>query len=390
MRPALIDHATGAFRNIFGQEPRYCSSAPGRVNLIGEHTDYNDGFVLPMAIDRSICMVGTPRDDGLVVIHSADLNETVQIDLADASHNPHHPWSDYIVGVALWLRRLKPSAGGAEIVVRGDIPLGAGLSSSAALEVAAAFLLRIMYDLRIGNSALAQLCQQVENEFVGVRCGIMDQFVSTSAQKNHALLIDCRSLETRHIRLPESVAALVCDTGVKRKLASSEYNLRRSQCEEGTTYLSRYLPDVTALRDVSPETFDRYKAHIPEPARSRCHHVVSENDRVLKAVAALDKNDLPTFGKLLYESHMSLKNDYDVSCPELDAVVDICAEADGVYGGRMTGAGFGGSAICIVEREHLSALEARIRTEYPRFTGRNPGILVTGAEAGATGEKMTT
>jgi galactokinase len=272
---------------------------------------------------------------------------------------------------------------GANLLINSDIPNGAGLSSSAALEMATAHALLALSSIAMPALEIIHACHDAEFEFVGVHCGIMDQFISCLAKKNHALFLDCQSLQYEHIPVPARCKLVVCDTGVKRHLAASEYNIRRQQCSEGAQQLSYVLPSVKTLRDVSVKQFEEHKGRLGDVIRKRCRHVIYENERVLNSIPALRKDDLSDFGKLMYQSHMSLKNDYEVSCTELDAVVDICAEVEGVYGARMTGAGFGGAAICLVENEQASAVVGRLEVEYPRMTGRKPTIQVCTIEDGA-------
>jgi len=382
-RAALIEVAIDRFRKAFGGVPGVVASAPGRVNLIGEHTDYNEGFVLPIAVGHSIAIAARPREDNRLVVRSETFDATVEVSLEAISQNDRQPWVNYIAGVALLIRQTGNSFVGADLCIMGDIPPGAGMGSSAALEVAAAFIFRLLNNVRMYDRELVILCQQAENEFVGVQCGIMDQFVSAFAEVGCALFIDCRSLEFNPVRFPAGVSVIVCDTGVRRELAGSEYNRRREECAHGTKLLAEILPGTRALRDVPPAEFEKHRSLLPQMIQKRCRHVISENERVLKAVEALERNDLSTFGKLMYESHMSLKRDYEVSCPELDAVVDICAESDGVFGARMTGAGFGGSAVCLVANSHIEETTTRLSREYPLKTGKTPLILVCDVDGGA-------
>jgi len=272
---------------------------------------------------------------------------------------------------------------GANLLINSDIPNGAGLSSSAALEIATAYALLALNKIALPPTEVIQSCHNAEFEFVGVHCGIMDQFISCMGKKDRALFLDCESLKYEHVKIPFGCKLIVCDTGVKRHLAGSEYNIRRQQCSEGAHQLSFVLPSVKTLRDVSVKHFEQHKRKLGDVIRKRCRHVIYENQRVLQSVSALKKNDLSEFGKLMYQSHMSLKNDYEVSCAELDAVVDICAEVDGVYGARMTGAGFGGAAICLVESNKAEEVVKRLQREYPEKTGRKPTIQVCTIEDGA-------
>jgi len=272
---------------------------------------------------------------------------------------------------------------GLNAALTSDVPIGAGLSSSAAVEVATAYAWQVLGGLELDRVRLA-LCQRAENEFVGMNCGIMDQFISALGQRDSALLIDCRSLDYELVPIPARTAVVVADTRVRRDLVASEYNARRRECEEGVRLLQRYLPGITALRDVSPAQFAEYQARLPDGVRQRCRHVVHENDRVLRAVAALRAGDLDTFGQLMDESHASLRNDYEVSCPELDALVMAAWRVAGVYGSRMTGAGFGGCTVSLVDEGAVEAFRERVASAYQAATGIAPEIYVCRAEAGVS------
>jgi galactokinase len=268
-------------------------------------------------------------------------------------------------------------------VIKGDIPRGAGLSSSAALEVASAYAFLTLINDALPEIDVIKLCQKAENDFVGVKCGIMDQFISCLGKKNHALKIDCRSLAYEHVLFPAGVRLIVCDTTVKRALASSEYNRRREECNTGVVAFARHMPEVRKLRDVTLQQLCLYEAELDPVIFRRSRHVIAENDRVERSVTALRDGDLELFGKLMYESHLSLRNDYEVSCSELDTVVDICSAVEGVLGARMTGAGFGGCAICLVREPQSENVIDRLLQEYPERTGKTPGIVSCTFENGA-------
>jgi galactokinase len=379
----IIFDTAQAFKTKFGHPPSHIASAPGRVNLIGEHTDYNNGYVFPVAINRETVIAASPRNDRRLLLHAHNFNATVEVPLSKLERTREQSWSNYSKGVASVLQGKGKRITGANLLINSDIPNGAGLSSSAALEMATAHALLALSNITMPALEIIHVCHDAEFEFVGVHCGIMDQFVSCVGKKNHALFLDCQTLQYEHIPVPARCKLVVCDTGVKRHLAASEYNIRRQQCSEGAQQLSYVLPSVKTLRDVSVRQFEEHKGRLGDVIRKRCRHVIYENERVLNSIAALRKNDLSDFGKLMYQSHMSLKNDYEVSCTELDAVVDICAEVEGVYGARMTGAGFGGAAICLVENEQADAVARRLEVEYPRMTGRKPTIQVCTIEDGA-------
>ncbi|MGA9347835.1 MAG: galactokinase [Anaerolineae bacterium] len=369
------------FAEIFGGEPAAVVRAPGRVNLIGEHTDYNDGYVLPVAIDRSVLVAAAPRDDRQVVIHALDFGESATFSLDDIEHDQAKIWSNYQRGVAYFLEERGIKLPGLNALVVGDVPIGSGLSSSAAVEVSMAYTWQVLSGFELSRVELALLCQRAENEFVGMNCGIMDQFVSALGQRHHALLIDCRSLHYQPVPLPAE-AAVIADTMKRRGLVDSEYNTRRQECEEGVRILQRYLPQVQALRDVSTDQFVEYKGQLPEKVRQRCHHIIYENERVLKGVAALQAGDLAAFGRLMNESHASLRDDYEVSCLELDIMAEAAWKVDGVYGSRMTGAGFGGCTVSLVAEGAIEDFRAQVAATYEEATGIVPQIYVCRAEDG--------
>jgi galactokinase len=377
------------FLGIFGHELATVVRAPGRVNLIGEHTDYNDGYVLPVAIDRSILMAAAPRPDRQVVLHALDFDQRAEFSLDDIQHDARHPWSNYQRGVAFFLQKQGFELPGMNAVISGDIPVGSGLSSSAAVEVAAAYTWQVLSGFPLSRVELALLCQRAENEFVGMKCGIMDQFISALGRRGHALLIDCRTLEHELVRLGSgegspgpSATIVVCDTMKRRGLVDSEYNARRQECEEGVRLLQKHLPGIKALRDVSPAQFERYQGALPEVVRRRCRHIVYENERVLQSVGALKRGDLATFGRLMDESHVSLRDDYQVSCRELNVMVEAAWRVEGVYGSRLTGAGFGGCTVSLAAGEAVERFRAHVAAEYQAATGVEPQIYVCAVEDG--------
>jgi len=353
------------------------------VNLIGEHTDYNDGFVMPVALDFSTWVHLTPLEQHRLRIFSENFNEEVEVDLDDRNLAARGHWSDYPVGVAVVMERAGHRLRGASLRIRGDVPIGSGLSSSAAIEVATACALTANSGLKIDPRELALLCQRAENEFVGARVGIMDQFVSLFGQAQHALLLDCRSLEFRLLPLPDNVRLIICNTMVKHELASSAYNERREQCEAGVQTLARFYPNVRALRDVTIEQLEDHRAELSEVIYRRCRHVITENARVIEAGEALEEHDLSRFGRLMGESHVSLRDDYEVSAVELDLMVELAQKVDGVYGARMTGGGFGGSTVNLVKEEQADEFRARVAEGYERVTGLKPEVYVTNAGNGA-------
>jgi galactokinase len=357
--------------------------APGRVNLIGEHTDYNDGFVMPAALDLSVFVRVWPREDRKLDIRSENFDDQVVFDLDEPNPAPRRHWSDYAIGVAVTLERAGYRLRGAFLQIRGEVPVGSGLSSSAAVEVATACALTANSDLSIDKRELALLCQRAENEFVGARVGIMDQFTSLFGEAQRALLLDCRSLEYKLLPLPDTVNLVICNTMVKHALASSAYNERRAQCEAGVRHLAQFLPNVKALRDVTIEQLKQFGRDLPEVVYRRCRHVITEDARVLAAGEALEQHDLHRFGELMAESHHSLRDDYEVSSRELDLMVALAQGVEGVYGARMTGGGFGGSTVNLVDTRQVEAFKQTVSQAYQRITNLKPEIYVSEPANGA-------
>jgi galactokinase len=370
------------FRRLFGQEPRLFR-APGRVNLIGEHTDYNDGLVMPAAIDLSCWVAIAGRGDRRLVARSENLQTTSEIELAEGNPRRRGEWSDYVQGVGVVLEQAGQRLRGANLLIQSEVPIGSGLSSSAAIEVAAALALLHNSGLEMERLEVARLCQRAENEFVGARCGIMDQFAACFGRAGHALLLDCRSLQYRPLPLPGEVALVICDSGVRHEVAAGEYNTRRAECEAGVKVLARQRPEVRALRDATLGDLERNRDELGETAYRRCRHVVTENARVLQAAEALERGDLREFGRLMRESHYSLRCDYEVSCTELDLLVDLAAREHGVYGARMTGGGFGGCTINLVKADRVEEFRRTVSIGYKEATGRALRVYVSEAAAGA-------
>jgi galactokinase len=370
------------FEHYFQIHPRLIVRAPGRVNLIGEHTDYNDGFVFPVAIDRATYVAARPRDDRMVRVIALDLQDedTFSLDRLDRSATRH--WSNYVRGVIKGLLAAGHQLGGANLAITSDVPRGAGLSSSAALEVAIGYTFQTLSRLNILGEELALLAQGAENSFVGVQCGIMDQFISALGQANHALLLDCRDLTYRSVPLPVEARIIVCDSHIERSLAASAYNQRRQECEEAVRILKQSYPKIRALRDITMDQLAAHAADLPEPIRSRARHVVSENDRTLRGVAALDQGDVAAFGKFMNESHASLRDDYQVSVPEMDALVAAAQAIPGCYGSRLTGAGFGGCTVSLVAADATEQFCDAIALAYTAATGRSATIHICRAVDG--------
>jgi len=371
----------GDFERTFGRAPRVYR-APGRVNLIGEHTDYNDGFVMPMALDRSTWVAAAPRADRALVVASREYRETITLDLDCHPPYPTESWIDYVRGVAAVL-----DTGGADMLIASDVPIGAGLSSSAALEIACGYALLDLAGTPIDLDALARAGQRAEHEFVGIRCGIMDQMIACHGERSGAMFLDTRTLQHRSLPLPASLRVVVGNTMVHHELAASEYNARRADCEAGVRTLSSRFPPVRALRDASLPELEGVRAQMPDRIYRRCRHVITENARVEEAAGALVAGDFVRFGRLMDRSHDSLRDDYEVTCAELDTMSAIARELDGVYGARMTGGGFGGCIIALADASRVDAIEAELRTRYEAATGRRPDVWVCTAGAGVSAVK---
>ncbi len=366
------------FRKIFGAVPEVVVRAPGRVNLIGEHTDYNDGFVLPAAIDRAIAFAGRRRSDRHVRAHALDFNDQVEFSLDDLQKDTAHPWSNYLRGVAKLLEASGRRLAGADLVLGGDVPREAGLSSSAAVEVGAALFWRRLMSFKLDAVDLIKLARRAENKFVGVPCGIMDQFISALGLHDHALFLDCRLLTYRQVPLSGGVKIIVCNSGVKRALAQSEYKVRLKQCRQAAAQLS-----VKSLRDVTPEDLQAASGKLTDVLFRRARHVVTENARALEAVKVLEAGDLSRFGQLMNASHESLRDDYEVSSQELDVLVELARKQSGVLGARMTGAGFGGCTVNVVREEAAESFVEPVQKGYLRTFGLKAEIYVCRASDGA-------
>ncbi|HCX31409.1 MAG TPA: galactokinase [Blastocatellia bacterium] len=372
-----------AFRELYGN-PARLFSAPGRVNLIGEHTDYNDGFVLPIAIDRRTFVAAARRNDSQVRVHSFDLDQEATFDLRRRSIESKD-WLRYIEGVARLLQEMGFELAGADIAISSAVPMGAGLSSSAALELSIGLAFLRLAEREVDLVQLALASQKAEHLYAGTKCGIMDQLTVAFGQKDHALLIDCRSLEVTPIELNLSeYSVVVCNTNVKHELAMSAYNERRAECERGVALLREKMPQIQALRDVNVAEFDEYANLLPEPIRRRCRHVVTENDRTLRAADTLRKGDVKQFGNLMLLSHRSLQNDYEVSCRELDVIVEIAMSYQGVAGARMTGGGFGGCTVNLVRRNAVVSFREFVESAYQHATGRQATSYVVKADDGVS------
>ena len=383
----IVGSLTHRFRRLFGATPRIFR-APGRVNLIGEHTDYNDGFVLPAAIGFSTWLAASARKDRVLRVRSEQFDESVELSLeklagAAPASSPRKHWSDFIRGVAAVLEASGYGLQGANLLIHGQVPVGAGLSSSASLEVSIALALLSISRSECPPLDLAKICQRAEHEYVGTRCGIMDQFVAVFGVSGHALLLDCRSLDYETLVIPADVRLLICNSMVRHELATGEYNRRRADCEAGVRILRERLPNITALRDVSLTDLEKYKSDLPDVVYRRCRHVIGENQRVLAAAAALKSGDLLQFGQLMYASHRSLRADYEVSCRELDLLVEMASTCEGVFGARMTGGGFGGCTIALVRSDAVEHVQGIITEAYRNKTEITPDIYICSAAQGA-------
>ncbi|HEX8990653.1 MAG TPA: galactokinase [Anaerolineales bacterium] len=378
-----------AFREEFGAAPAHIARAPGRVNLLGEHVDYNDGFVLPAAIDRATHVAFAAAAGRTTRLRALDFNQSVAFDLdrlqskTDLSGAALTGWARYPAGVAWSLSEHGEEIEGMNAVYASDVPRGAGLSSSASVELAFATAWMSLGGWELPPMQLALLCQKAENKYVGVNCGIMDQFASACGQRDRLLLLDCRSLEYRSLPLPAEVDIVIADTTVRHSLITSAYNARRAACEEAVRLLQRKLPGIRSLRDVSVADFDRLASSLPPEIEKRARHVVEEIDRTLRAVEVLEHGDLRGFGIAMNASHTSLRDLYEVSCPEADAMVRIAQSLDGCYGARITGGGFGGCTVNLVSRDRTSAFVTHLGAAYERETGLHPEIYVCTASEGA-------
>ncbi|MFX0095997.1 MAG: galactokinase [Candidatus Hodarchaeota archaeon] len=374
-----------AFEDYFNYSPTAVVRAPGRVNLIGEHTDYNEGYVLPVAIDFQVLMAARARSDKLIHLYSLNLGRASYFSLANLIFDSEDLWSNYVRGVAFFLEKEGYSLLGMDAFVHGNVPLGAGLSSSAALEVATATVFERISNFNLDGRKKALICQQAENEFVGMNCGIMDQFVCCLGKEDHALLVDCRTLEYNHIPINLKDAYIIIgNTNKQRGLVDSEYNARRQECEKAVETFAQILPNVTALRDVTPEQFHQHRDRLTPVAQKRAEHVITENERVLQSVSALRKGDLEEFGHLMNLSHESLRNLYQVSCFELDVMVELARKVPGVWGSRMTGAGFGGCTVSLVQAESVDQFQKEVGPKYRSRTGLKPEFYICRAQNGAS------
>jgi galactokinase len=371
------------FIELFAEKPLLVRS-PGRVNLLGEHTDYNQGFVLPAAIDKAIYFALTPREDRTCRIVALDLEDEYQFSIDDLRSSPKG-WPNYLMGVVDQLVKGRYRFKGFNCVFGGDIPLGAGLSSSAAIEAGLLFALNVLFELKIEDMTIVKLAQKAENDFVGVRCGIMDQFINVFGESGNVLRIDCRSLEYKYFPFQHpDVAIVLFDTRVSHSLASSEYNTRRSECSAGVDVIQQKYVHVTHLRDVSREMLEACKPQLSSTVYMRCKYVVEENERVEKACAVLEKVDLHSFGRFMYDTHDGLSRDYEVSCKELDFLVQSVRSYADVYGARMMGGGFGGCTINLIEKQCVESIAQDVSRKYKNEFNIDIHTYVTSISSGTS------
>ena len=375
-----LHNARDTFINTFGSPAILTVQAPGRVNLIGEHTDYNGGFVLPCAIGYRTVICGSSRDDGQVHVVAADYAGERDEFALDAAIEPRHDrlWANYVRGVVKYLQEAGHAVGGANLAISGNVPQGAGLSSSASLEVATGQFFKALGGLDIAPTDLALIGQRAENRFVGCNCGIMDQLISARGEAGHALLIDCRSLATQSVAMPDGIAVVIINSNVQRGLVGSEYNTRRRQCEEAARYFG-----VKALRDVDLPTYTAKVSGLDPLVARRARHIITDSQRALDLAAALPAGDMRRIGQLMADSHASMRDDFEITCPQVDALVDIVKEAIGKAGGvRMTGGGFGGCVVSLVPENLVDPVRAAVTTRYPAATGLQASIYVCQPSAG--------
>jgi galactokinase len=382
------------FIQQYGVSATVETRAPGRVNLLGEHVDYNQGIVLPAAIDRAVSLMAKASSDDRVSLAALDLEQQVAFRLSevekrcDIEGKPLPGWALYPAGVAWALQKASLAIPGMQVVYHSDVPIGSGLSSSAAVEVAFASTWQALSNWQVDQLELAQICQKAENQYVGVSSGLMDQFTSACGVEGHVLCFDTRSLEWSALDMPPSTAIVIADSGIRRSLASSAYNDRRAACERAVKLLKKYLPQIQSLRDVSTVEFAAYSPYLPTEVARRAEHVVKEIHRVDQAIIALRRGDARMFGGFMYASHKSLRDLYEVSIPELDSLVDIARGLPGIYGARLTGAGFGGCTVNLVDERQASVFVEGLRGEYREKTGRDAQVYLCQASRGAQSKRI--
>jgi galactokinase len=376
-----VNVTKGLHEERFGKEQRVFA-APGRVNLIGEHTDYADGFVMPVAIDFATLAAISPREDGKIAIRSENYKEDITYPLDGLPEQRIRHWSDYPLGVVTVLHEEGVEIPAFSLTLNGDVPVGAGLSSSAAIEVATMAAVLSLTDVEISLPRMAQLCQRAENSYVGASTGIMDQFIACCGAANHALLLDCRSLEFRLAPIPRDVSLVISNTMVKHSHAGGEYNLRRAEVEEGTAILRRHRPEIRKLRDATMDDLRQWGSEMPPNMLKRVRHVITENERTVAAADALERGDLKTLGQLMYAAHASYRDDFEGSCPEADILVKLASKEVGCIGARLTGGGFGGCTVNLVETTCAQQFSENLHYGYKQATGISADIYLCHASAG--------
>jgi galactokinase len=377
-----IHRLKALFAELYGGHPTVYR-APGRVNLIGEHTDYNDGFVMPAALNLYTYVAVTPRPDRRLRVYSENFGEACDLDLDSIRPGKSGHWSDYVRGVAGVLESSGYKLRGADLAITSEVPLGSGLSSSAALEVSMAWALLSNSEINVDRNAIPQICQQAEHLYPETKCGIMDQFISCHGRAGHALMLDCRSLDFQLLPMPNQVRLMVCNTMVRHEHASGGYNTRQGECQEGLRALQQVLPEIRALRDVTIDELEQHRSRLSPVIYKRVRHVVTENERVKMAASALQAADMAKLGELMADSHRSLRDDYEVSTPELDLMVELARDQKDVYGARMTGGGFGGCTINLVDSARAGEVQQRLEQNYEAKTGLSPTIIICEASDGA-------
>jgi galactokinase len=377
-----IHRLKALFAELYGGHPTVYR-APGRVNLIGEHTDYNDGFVMPAALNLYTYVAVTPRPDRRLRVYSENFDEACDVDLDSIRPGKSGHWSDYVRGVAGVLESSGYKLRGADLAIASEVPLGSGLSSSAALEVSTAWALLSNSEINVDRNAIPQICQQAEHLYPETKCGIMDQFISCHGRAGHALMLDCRSLDFQLLPLPGDVRLMVCNTMVRHDHASGGYNTRQGECQEGLRALQQALPEIRALRDVTIDELEQHRSRLSPLIYKRIRHVVTENERVKMAASALQAADMAKLGELMADSHRSLRDDYEVSTPELDLMLELARDQKDVYGARMTGGGFGGCTINLVHSARAGEVQQRLEQNYEAKTGLSPTIIICEASDGA-------
>jgi len=374
---------TREFARLYGHEPVLWTQAPGRVDLMGSHTDYNEGFVLTMAIDRSTWIAARPREDGQVIIHSMNIDGHAEFGLDGVDHDQVFPWTDYVRGVATGLQQAGYRLRGFDGLVHSTVPISSGVSSSAALEVATALMFRAVSELEIDPVQLALLCQQAENEFVGVNSGILDQYTSVMGKAGCVLLLDCRELTSRTAPMAQGIRVVICDTQAKRELSGSEYSERRAQCEEGVRRLARFYPGITALRDVTLEQFEKHEADLPPAVAKRCRFIIEENQRVLDLAQVLSVDNRAGIRSLTSASYLGARDLYEIGSREMELMMGAMLGGPGIIGARQAGAGFGGCMIALVESDQIELFAEQVAREYLSTSGIDAQVYPVEAAAGA-------